>query len=113
MFNWLWVTAVCQEWPANMCSMSCNLPVRSRWSFIPFVLPFEVGPAHFWAALYHPELSKSRCADGQKAHSLRIEQQQHHSLPQCGSMCRQAQNWTENETNARRPSNSKNKANQQ
>ena len=70
MFNWLWATADCHEWPANMYSMSCNLPVRSRWSFIPVVLPLAVEPARFWAALYHPTLSKSRCVLVKKAHSL-------------------------------------------
>src|SRR6266487_5803628 len=70
MFNWLWATADCHEWPANMYSMSCNLPVRSRWSFIPAVLPLAVEPARFWAELYHPTLSKSRCVLVKKAHSL-------------------------------------------
>ncbi len=56
-----------------MCLMSCNRALRFRWSFMLFVLPFEVGPAHFWAALYHPELSKSRCFNRQKAHSLNLD----------------------------------------
>jgi len=32
-----------------------------------------VGSAHFWAALYHPVLSKSICIDCTKAHSLKLE----------------------------------------
>src|SRR5438270_13718193 len=70
MCNWLWATADCHEWPANMYSMSCNLPVRSWWSFIPVVLPLAVEPARFCAELYHPTLSKSRCVLVKKAHSL-------------------------------------------
>src|SRR5258706_12561793 len=53
-----------------MASMSCNLPLRSGWSFIPFVPPFRIAPLYFWAALYHLTLSKSRCALVKKAHSL-------------------------------------------
>src|SRR2546425_996554 len=53
-----------------MDSINCNRAVRSRWSFMPSVLLLVVGSAHFWAALYHPVLSKSICIDCTKAHSL-------------------------------------------
>src|SRR2546428_13254785 len=53
-----------------MDSINCNRAVRSRWSFMPSVLLLLVGSTHFWAALYHPVLSKSRCIDCTKANSL-------------------------------------------
>ena len=35
MCNPLWLTAVCHEWPANMCSRSRNLAVRGGVVFHP------------------------------------------------------------------------------